>query len=177
MMSEGDAVMNEPRPPGDGAAAVPQGVAMEVSEGVREGVIQHVPQPVDGREMMRLPEGGAGIAGAGGGGGGGGGAGVGGGGVDNRPQRAPKPRVLYHPELPKSDEKRRSSGGGGGGSAGMMGPDSVTYDGNDSQCGVPLEWLPALKHFFLMRLLQVCGLGTLRRFFPLFTSLPLFPRR
>jgi hypothetical protein len=73
--------------------------------------------------------------------------------------RVPKPRVVYHPEVElhanedrrRKDRSDRDSGGGGGGNQ----AESLVYDGDDSQCGVPEEALPAIKRFLKARLEQV----------------------
>lgn len=75
--------------------------------------------------------------------------------------RVPKPRVNYHPEVQlhgSEDRKRKDRGhrerdGGSMGSGNQA--ESLVYDGDDSQCGVSEEALPAIKRFLRARLEQV----------------------
>lgn len=75
--------------------------------------------------------------------------------------RVPKPRVNYHPEvqLHGNEERRRKDRGNRDRDSGSLGggnqAESLVYDGDDSQCGVSEEALPALKRFLQVRLEQV----------------------
>ena len=74
--------------------------------------------------------------------------------------RKPKPRVKYHPDVqqPGTEDRRRrdrSDRESGGSAGGGNQAESLVYDGDDSQCGLPEEALPAIKRFLMARLEQV----------------------